>query len=201
MTIQVHLSGAKGTRTASVTPRPFQTRHIRTGTADTTPLPAITPDLPKNETKPYAPNDPTAVRVYRITPELRRVKVFESYRTDNFDERCQAHADATGCLVQCHDADAFQSYRPTHPIPNEDSPPIMVNYKNKLTLDLKSVRFSTYEIFIRFTQTRLRFSSNRREQGRSLKTIFRLTPDDLQVGRGTRPLRLSETGTPRPPGP
>ena len=77
----------------------------------------------------------------------------------------------------------------------------MVNYKNKLTLDLKSVRFSTYEIFIRFTQTRLRFSSNRREQGRSLKTIFRLTPDDLQVGRGTRPLRLSETGTARPPGP
>ena len=77
----------------------------------------------------------------------------------------------------------------------------MVNYKNKLTLDLKSVRFSAYEIFIRFTQTRLRFSSNRRQQGRSLKTIFRLTPDDLQVGRGTRPLRLSETGTARPPGP
>ena len=42
---------------------------------------------------------------------------------------------------------------------------IMVDYKNKLTLDLKSVRFSAYEIFIRFTQTRLRFSSNRREQG------------------------------------
>ena len=77
----------------------------------------------------------------------------------------------------------------------------MVGYKNKLTLDLKSVRFSAYEIFIRFTQTRLRFSSNRRQQGRSLKTIFRLTPDDLQVGRGTRPLRLSETGTARPSGP
>ena len=77
----------------------------------------------------------------------------------------------------------------------------MVDYKNKLTLDLKSVRFSAYEIFIRFTQTRLRFSSNRREQGRSLKTIFRLTPDDLQVGRGTGPLRLSETGTARPSGP
>ena len=27
----------------------------------------------------------------------------------------------------------------------------MVDYKNKLTLDLKSVRFSAYEIFIRFT--------------------------------------------------
>ena len=86
-------------------------------------------------------------------------------------------------------------------INNQSIDTTMVDYKNKLTLDLKSVRFSAYEIFIRFTQTRLRFSSNRREQGRSLKTIFRLTPDDLQVGRGTRPLRLSETGTARPSGP
>ena len=79
---------------------------------------------------------------------------------------------------------------------------IMVNYKNKFTLDLKSVRLSSYEIFIRFTQTRLRFSSRRRQQSGNFKTVLRLTPDDLQVETtGTRPLGLSETGTPRPPGP
>ena len=77
----------------------------------------------------------------------------------------------------------------------------MVNYKNKFTLDLKFVRLSYYEIFIRFAQTRLRFSSNRRQQSGSFKTVLRLTPDDLQVETtGTRPLGPIRNRDPARPG-
>ena len=43
--VKVLLIGAKGTRTTEVTPRPFSTRHIKIGTPNPTPLPAITPEL------------------------------------------------------------------------------------------------------------------------------------------------------------
>ena len=66
--VTINLFGAAGQRTIEIQPKGgFSTRHIKIGSADTTPLPEITPDLPKAQPKPaFARN----IDKHEKSPEL-----------------------------------------------------------------------------------------------------------------------------------
>ena len=65
------------------------------------------------------------VRVYRINPDGKRFGILtEPSWTPETDTFCQTHADATGCLVERHDALSCRVFQPTNPPQRPTDPPI-----------------------------------------------------------------------------
>lgn len=66
-------------------------------------------------------------RVYRSDTNGRRTKVYEGVITDDISDRCQKHADASGCDVELHNADGKNGLQMFNPIAyayDSDAPPI-----------------------------------------------------------------------------
>ena len=117
--VKVTLHSATGSRTESVNPKGFPTRHIRTGTpAKTEPL-TITPNP-----KPVdADKDPNAVRVYAVNRHNRKRKCIHIGESE---ETLQAYANAHDCWVEWHIAAGcrvFHPNKPTTALPTGDAKP------------------------------------------------------------------------------
>lgn len=69
-------------------------------------------------------------RAYRLNPDLTYVKVYDGIITADIEERCQRHADATGCIVRLHGADksdGIKEFDPAELKLDSNSPPIAEN--------------------------------------------------------------------------
>ena len=54
-------------------------------------------------------SDPNEIRVIRISADGKRhTRIYTGSRPADLDERCQAHADLSGCWVQWHNAAGLQ---------------------------------------------------------------------------------------------
>lgn len=64
-------------------------------------------------------------RVYRIHADLSEVKVFAGVFDKKVYERCQRHADATGCTVRLHAYATVETFEPAHLMLDTNTPPII----------------------------------------------------------------------------
>lgn len=73
-------------------------------------------------------------RAYRIHNDGTFKKVYDGIITEDIEERCQNHADASGCTVRLHGADGEDGivfFEPTEPVPDPNCPPIAAVNPNK----------------------------------------------------------------------
>lgn len=63
-------------------------------------------------------------RVYRINPDLSEKKVYDGLFEKSVYERCQRHADATGCTVRLHAYGDCESFDPAEMTLDPNTPPI-----------------------------------------------------------------------------
>lgn len=63
-------------------------------------------------------------RVYRINPDQSEVKVYDYIFEKSVYQRCQRHADATGCTVRLHAYGDSESFEPTKRKLDPNTPPI-----------------------------------------------------------------------------
>ena len=73
-------------------------------------------------------------RVYRINADLSEKKVYDGIFEKSVYERCQRHADATGCTVKLHAYGACDAFEPTARKLDENTPPIIETEKGSLEL-------------------------------------------------------------------
>lgn len=64
-------------------------------------------------------------RVYRINPDLSEKKVYTGIFDKSVYERCQRHADATGCTVRLHAYGECESFDPAEITLDPNTPPIL----------------------------------------------------------------------------
>ena len=95
---------------------------IATETAEAIAAPQPAPRTPS----------PEDVRINRISPQGKHKRVYEGIYTEDLPERCQGHSDASGCLVEMHNATTRKVFHPETPIQNEDSPPISDKMKSEV---------------------------------------------------------------------
>ena len=83
----------------------------------------VTPDPEPTPVKAVASAE--EVRIYRINPDGKRFHILtEPSWTPETDTFCQTHADATGCLVEAHDALSCRVFQPANPPERPTDPPI-----------------------------------------------------------------------------
>ena len=115
-------------------------------------------------------SDPNEIRVIRISADGKRhTRIYTGSRPADLDERCQAHADATGCWVQWHNAVDYKVFHPTNPSP--DSPPISDMMKHSLPQrpnhrDTETGNLQKYRQLLKVTRR-----AERRETWLTLTTI------------------------------
>ena len=132
--VEVTLHGAAGTRVTEIQPKPFPTRHIRTGRPDSTPLPPITPNPPLPESKPEVEvvlGAAENIRVYLMSHLGEKDKLIRELGPDQDDHdifaRAQSYANRTGYLVNCvrHEPHLIKKFRPAVWRESLDTPPII----------------------------------------------------------------------------
>ena len=73
-------------------------------------------------------------RAYRVHADGTFKKVYEGIITEDIEDRCQAHADASGCLVRLHGADGSDGivfFEPKDFAPDPSCPPVAEFDPNK----------------------------------------------------------------------
>ena len=68
-------------------------------------------------------------RVYRINSDLSEIKVYDGLFEKSVYERCQPHADKTGCTVRLHAYSECESFEPKDRKLDQNTPPISDNPK------------------------------------------------------------------------
>jgi hypothetical protein len=70
-------------------------------------------------------------RVYRINADLSETKVYHAVFDKSVYERCQRHAEATGCTVRCHAYGACETFEPAVSLLDPLAPPIMTSARGE----------------------------------------------------------------------